>query len=67
MLYDGIAAERAHVSIAGRSTASIIDEKSSQNGRGRTLSFDKFPNLARLERDMPALDGTRLTQHLAAF
>ena len=27
MLYDGIAAERAHVSIAGRSTASIIDEK----------------------------------------
>ena len=27
MLYDGIPAERAHVSIAGRSTASIIDAK----------------------------------------
>ena len=42
-------------------------KKSSQNGRGRTLSVDRFPNLARLERDMPALDGTRLTQHIAAF
>ena len=27
MLYDGIAAESAHVSIDGRATASIIDEK----------------------------------------
>ena len=51
----------------GRATAPIIDTKSSLSGRRARPSFARFSNLARLEWDMPALDGTSLAQHLATF
>jgi hypothetical protein len=41
MLYDWIAAERAHVSITGRSTASIIDGKKHFFGAASEAAFSQ--------------------------
>ena len=48
--------ESARVSIAGRSTASIIDEK---------LPLARFSNLARLQRGMHARHGSSDAEHFA--
>ena len=65
MLYDGIAAESAHVSIAGRSTASIIDGKKHFLEQRARPPLARFSNLARLERGRHARYGSFAAEHFA--
>ena len=65
MLYDWIAAECAHVSIAGRSTASIIDGKKHFLEQRARPPLARFSNLARLERGRHARYGSFAAEHFA--
>jgi len=50
MLYDGIAAESAHVSIDGRATASIIDEKKLPEWAASEAAFSQVFQLGEAAR-----------------
>ena len=66
MLYDGIAAESAHVSIDGRATASIIDEKKLPEWAASEAVFCQVSQLGEAGAGHARTQWHASAQHLAA-
>ena len=66
MLYDGIAAEIAHVSIDGRATASIIDEKKLPEWAASEAVFCQVSQLGEAGAGHARTQWHASAQHLAA-